>query len=88
MTRCGGSPATYSSLPSASPACRTQNLSSGALRIGDLYRGTSALEKFVHRTGGVLAHFLEDVDVAPEGHRGVGVALSPICALMFATPLG
>jgi hypothetical protein len=31
------------------------------------------LEEVVHSPGGVIAHFLEDVSVPPEGHRRVGV---------------
>jgi hypothetical protein len=42
-------------------------------------RNSRDLEKLVHSPGCVLAHILEDVGVAPEGHRGIGVALSPIC---------
>ena len=32
------------------------------------------LEELVHRPGSVLAHILENVIVAPEGHGRVGVA--------------
>ena len=38
-----------------------------------------ALEKLVHRPGALALHVLEDVSIAPEGHRGIGVALCPIC---------
>ena len=47
--------------------------------MGALYRGTRALEELVHRPAALILHVLEDVGVAPEGHRGIGVALSPIC---------
>ena len=49
------------------------------MKGGGLYRGTRALEEVVHRPAALILHVLEDVSVAPEGHRGIGVALSPIC---------
>ena len=48
-------------------------------QIVGLYRGTRVLEKLVHRPGGIIVHILKDVGVSPERHRGIGVALSPIC---------
>ena len=47
--------------------------------MGDLYRGIRALEEVVHRPAALVLHVLEHVSVAPEGHRRLGVALSPIC---------
>ena len=52
--------------------CRSTNM-------GGLYGGTRALEEFVHGPAALVLHVLEHVSVAPEGHRRVGVALSPIC---------
>jgi hypothetical protein len=45
-----------------------------SMKSGDLYRGTCALEELVHRSATLVLHVLEDVGVAPEGHRRVGVA--------------
>jgi hypothetical protein len=73
-----GSPATYSSpLASALPASRRGTSVPAFYEYRGLYRGTRALEKLVHRPGGVLAHILEDVGVPSEGHRRVGVAEHP-----------
>ena len=50
-----------------------------SMKTGDLCQGTRPLEEVVHRPAALVLHILEDVGAAPEGHRGIGVALSPIC---------
>ena len=39
----------------------------------DLYQEIGDLKEFVHRPSSVLAHILEHVSVAPQGHGGIGV---------------
>jgi hypothetical protein len=49
----------------------TKSESRFSTKAGDPYQEIRVLEELVHRPGGVFAHVVEDVGVAPEGHRRV-----------------